>query len=275
MGFTFTSIIILIILVLTNAWILFRIRARIRSERPRFKGDFKVLRKEYYGKTKPREGALPPLPDPKDDLTFLTQKIITSAPKPLETKKNKRTFVHYSENLRHKFKDTPEIFYLNAFCIGVLRRTPKQEPLRSLFLNIWSEQRDFMIANLDSRWLLSSLVTFETLGENEAQRTTASLSAVFFNMMRLYETEHTLTLQPSHIPKYFWKRADFKHFFMEFTPFAMRKGDTDINVLKVLLRWGQKDPITGAILDELLHRLNNDKSNIFHRIGILQTSPKN
>ncbi len=270
MGFTFNPIIILLILILTNAWILFRIRTSIRSERPRFKGDFKILRKEYFGKTKPREGALPPLPDPKDDLTFLTQKIITSAPKPIETKENKKKFIHYSEALRHKFKDTPEIFYLNAFCIGILRRAPKQEPVRSLFLNIWSEQRDFMIANLDSRWLLSSLVTFETLGKNEAQRTTASLSAVFFNMMRLYETEHALSLQPADKPRYFWKRANLEHFVMGFSPFAIRIGDTDTNILKVLLRSGQKDPITGAMLDELLHRLNNDKSNIFHRIGVLQ-----
>jgi hypothetical protein len=274
MGFTFTSIIILIILALTNAWILFRIRARIRSERPRFKGDFKILRKEYYGKTKPREGPFPPLPDPKDDLTFLAQKNITSAPKPLETEENKRTFVHYSENLRHKFNDTPEIFYLNAFCIGVLRRTPKQEPLRSLFLNIWSEQREFMIANLDSRWLLSSLITFETLGENEAQRTTASLSAVFFNMMRLYETERILSLQPADIPRYFWKKASFDPFFMEFTPVALRAGDSDRNILKVILRGAKNDPITGAMLDELLHRMNNDKRNIFHRIGVIQARSK-
>jgi hypothetical protein len=274
MGFTFTPIIIFIILVLTNAWILFRIRARIRSERPRFKGDFKILRKEYYGKTKPREGAMPPLPDPKNDLTFLTQKIITSAPKPMETEENKRTFVHYSENLRHRFKGTPEIFHLNAFCIGVLRRTPKQEPLRSVFLNIWSEQRDFMIANLDSRWLLSSLVTFETLGENEAQRATASLSAVFFNMMRLYETEHALSLQPPDTPRYFWKKANFDPFFMGLTPVALRVGDSDTNILKVLLRGAKNDPITGAMLDELLHRMNNDKNNIFHRIGVIQDRSK-
>ena len=54
---------------------------------------------------------------------------------------------------------------------------------------------------------------------------------------------------------------------MQFTRYSMLKGNTDINTLKLLLKWGEKDPVTGDILNVLLNRMNFDPHTIFSRIA--------
>lgn len=234
---------------------------------PRFKGNFEQLRTRNITTRERRTGTPPILPNASGELSLFYNKLIEKSAYDVDAYEAGKDLETYTKLLKTEFSEQPEILFINAFCIGSLRRDPTHEPYLSLFKAIWYEHREFMILNLDNRWLLSSLITFEQIGENEAQRTTAALSEVFFNMFRLYETERLLTGQPNDEPRYFQKKAKHLTMPMQFTRYSMLKGDTDVNTLKLLLRWGEKDPVTGDILNVLLNRMNFDPHTIFSRIA--------
>lgn len=219
---------------------------------------------DSFTKTKPRKGVMPEIPNPDQPLHPFTKTLTTAPSQPVSNSKARGDNIHYSNKLRTEFEGQPELHFLNAVCIGHLRRDNPQEKYVDLFFRIWAEEADFMLKTIDVRWLLSALGTFEKIHKNAPQSQIGTASNIFFNMLRIYEAERmSQNLSPTNTLRKNFKQDDLT---MGFTNFALIKGDSDKNIIRVLARLSKTDPIAGPMLEEMIHRLAKDQKNIFSRI---------
>ncbi|WP_284376737.1 hypothetical protein [Amylibacter marinus] len=166
--------------------------------------------------------------------------------------------------LKIQFAQQPEILFLNALCIGNLRRKDPDPEMRALFFDIWTKQRRYMLKNIDTRWLLSALITFEFVSDNPRQQQAATTSFAFFSMMRLYESERMV--HGASPTKQLRRNFRVQKVTMGFNSNSMLRGDADENLIKLMIRLADSDPVTGPMIGELLARMHCDQGNIFARI---------
>ena len=241
----------------------------IKSERPRYKNDFNILRKDFRIQ---RTGPLPDIPSDQDDLTPYLYKTINPITDTINKEKANYDNEEHVKGLRIQFKNQPEILFLNAICISQLRRVNPPKEFIKLYFRIWEDHTDYMLKMLDSRWLLSSLITFEFVSKNEAQKRTAIAANIFFSTIRIYESERMASgFDPTKPVRRSFKSSIIT---MNFPRIAMLKGDADSNLFKSMVRLTDQDPTTGKMLDELLRRLNTSSDNIFWRIGLIRKRTK-
>ncbi|QCO54931.1 hypothetical protein EOK75_03490 [Pseudorhodobacter turbinis] len=200
------------------------------------------------------------------DLAALAQVILppTSADLP----KGASRHAAKEHELRSELGGQSELVLLHALVIAHLRkrRFPGHTP--ALFRKIWSEQSPYLLGCLNTRWLISAVITFGEHGATAREKLLGREMGMLFSIMKLYEFER---LHSGKAPdETFGLRRIDAEMPLEMTPFSLASGGLDINLLAPLWQRAQEEPVMGPLAYALLDRLNHDKGGIFRRISAMR-----
>lgn len=162
-----------------------------------------------------------------------------------------------------------ELAALNALMIAHLRKERCPEAAKILFFRIWTEQADRMLADLPTRWLISSAITFADHGRTEGERCLGQSLNVLFSMMKLYEFERLhsgLAADRAVVPKVRLPGP----MPMGMGAFSITSGGLDVNLLAPIWAAAEREPVLGPLALHLLDRLNADEGGIFRRLALMR-----
>jgi hypothetical protein len=175
---------------------------------------------------------------------------------------------HYKRKLwqlRRDLEGKSELAVLNADLIVHLRRATYPPHAPALFRRVWAEQGETLRAELSTRWLISSIITFGDFGETEAQRRIGLSLNVLFSLMKLYEFERLSSgLGPDELFRQ--KRKRGTRLPLGMLDFGIDSGGLDYNLLAPIWKAALDEPVVGPLACHLLDRLNADPTNLFRRL---------
>ena len=173
------------------------------------------------------------------------------------------------DTLAKELEGESELKLLHAYLISHLRKRDRPLSVHQLFIRLWREEADYLLAELPPRWVLSAVISFAVCGENENQRSTGVAFNMFFSLVKLYEFERLFSgKKPKHLFKLERKvRADLP---VGLTPFSLKNGDLDTNTLAQLYEIGRRDELTRRPCDHLFSLLMHDSGNLFLRLGAMK-----
>jgi hypothetical protein len=96
-------------------------------------------------------------------------------------------------DLKREFTNQPELCYTHAKLIVLIRREFEPEKHFQLFEQLWGQEKKFLLANLNTRWLLSATDTFADHSKNDAVRALSLACACLINTIKIQETERFIT----------------------------------------------------------------------------------
>ena len=211
------------------------------------------------------------LPPPEVDLAALMATPVTeSPPKPAGPMSLHGEKLHA---IRAQMAGLSELAVLNAILISHLRKTGYPRHAPALFRRIWVEHGAALAAELNGRWLISSIITFADHGETEAQRRIGLSMNVLFSLMKLYEYERLHSGAAADLP-FPIRRTYDKPLPLDMPGFALLGGGLDINLLAQLWTEARNEPVAGALACHLLQRLNADPRNLFRRLGLMRRTKR-
>ena len=113
-------------------------------------------------------------------------------------------FTHGSEisleqhlsNLKKEFMGQSELSHYHASLIVLIRREVNQKEMFKAFAELWLECGDFLIKQLNTRWLVSAADTFADFSDDLAECTGALAVTSLVNTVKLSETERHITNCP-------------------------------------------------------------------------------
>lgn len=174
------------------------------------------------------------------------------------------------QELALHFAGKSELALLNGLLIANLRKSrwPRQAP--ALFHRLWEEMAQELLAELSTRWLISSLITFSDHGKTEAQRRSGQAFSVLFSLMKLYEFERLYSGMAPSQPCGLDKRLVVP-LPLQMEPFSIATGGLDVNLLVPMLLESQRDPVIAPLARRLMLDLNADPGTLFRRLGAMKT----
>lgn len=179
------------------------------------------------------------------------------------------SFARKYHELATEFAGASQLALTNALLIANLRKRsfPGQAP--ALFRRIWTEEARLLLAELPSRWLVSSLITFADHGETEADRRIGQSLGMLFSLMKLYEAERQFSGLEASRPFSLVGRK-ISPLPLDMRPFGLIGGDLEAHLFRPLILEAAKAPVAGPLAEELLARLNRDPGNIFRRLKLMR-----
>lgn len=216
---------------------------------------YNARRKPY----RPEAVALPPL---DADLGALAAQIVTNDDLAIQTPTR---WARKRARIAREFPGKSQLALLNALLISNLRKDSAPAHAPGLFQRLWREQHEHLIAQLDLRWKVSSVMTFADHGETDVQRQVGQALRMLFSMMKLYEFERLFSSQPPDQP-YPVKHRLRTALPLEMEDYSIRKGGLDVNILAPVWELALTDPVIAPLADHLMQELNRDPANIFRRL---------
>lgn len=207
--------------------------------------------------------ALPPL---DCDLDAFRDEIL-SAPQPLGN--HASGYAHKRADIQQEFTGKSALCALNGLLIATLRKREFPAHTPALFHRIWREQGTFLLENLPTRWLISSIITFGDHGRTEEQRSLGQMMNVLFSLMKLYEYERLYSRTPAAQP-FGLRMTRRRGLPLDMPGFSLLDGGLDINLLAPIWQKAQAEPLAGPIASLLLDRLNMEKRGIFRRLDMMR-----
>ncbi len=163
------------------------------------------------------------------------------------------------------FVGKSELALLNALLISNLRKAKWPGHAPTLFRRLWAEQSGVLLAELDTRWLISSIITFSDHGMTEAERRTGQAFSLLFSLMKLYEYERLFSgLPPEKAFSAAKRRVAALPMRME--PFSIAHGGLDVNLLAPIWEEATRAPLIAPLARHLLQALDRDPGTLFRRI---------
>lgn len=211
------------------------------------------------------------LPGPDTDLKALVARRV-----PPESAFTVGKVSHYQRKLgqlRAELAGQTELAVLNADLIVHLRRATYPAHAPALFLRVWAEEPETLLAELPDRWLISSVITFGEFGETEGQRRVGLALNVLFSLMKLYEAERLFSGTEPERP-FGDRRKPGSKMPLGMQDFGFRNGGLDFNLLAPIWEAAMVEPVVGPLACRLLDRLNADPANIFRRIRLMSDSKR-
>jgi len=93
------------------------------------------------------------------------------------------------EKLSEEFAGESHLSYAHAILTVLIRRDLQTDLAFRHFEAMWSSQAEHLLANLSARWLISACDTIMDCSDDEYERAMAAAGSLFFNTIKLYETE--------------------------------------------------------------------------------------
>jgi len=102
------------------------------------------------------------------------------------------------EDLKSEFSGQSEICYTHAKIIVLIRREFEIEKHYKLFEQLWREEKDFLLENLNTRWLLSAADTFADFSKDDAVKGLSIACICLLNTVRIADSERFITNADSY-----------------------------------------------------------------------------
>lgn len=162
-----------------------------------------------------------------------------------------------------------ELAMLHAMLISHLRKHTYPDDAPELFLQLWREEEQWLLDNLQTRWLISAIITFAEHGETEADRNLAARMNMLFSLMKIYEAERCFSGNAAQEP-FRTQDRNKSPLPMGMKDFSVLKGDLEAHLLAPLWRDAEKAPNIGPLAFHLLTLLNEDDGTVFRRFAIMR-----
>ncbi|MEQ9693353.1 hypothetical protein [Shimia sp. SDUM112013] len=192
---------------------------------------------------------------------------------PPEPPKSPVTAAEKYAQLSAEFAGRPALLAVHGLVIAAARRATPPAIAEDMFQTLWQHHALFLLAELDIRWKLSALQTFRDFGTSEAQRRTAAELTVFFNMMKLYESERLFSGHRAPDPFGLDHRAAGR-LPLRLSAYSLKGGDLDRNMLGHLWLSAEEDPVLRPLACHLLTAVNRDKGTVFRRFRLMRRALK-
>lgn len=240
------------------------------SRPPVYKGGMDAVIAQYEARRDPfehREGE--GLPAADIDLLPLTQsRIAPPGDDPGHAPPFRSGFHRKVFQIREELTGASDLCALNALLISHLRKRSAPPEAAILFQRLWAEQGAHLLAELDPRWLVSSVTTFGDHGATPVQRSVGLALTVLFGMMKLYETERLYSGTASD--KAFVLDGKIRGTLpMEMNSYSLVNGGLDVNLLGRLWQEAEGDTVIRPLAHHLLDSLIHDPNTLFRRLRVM------
>ena len=160
--------------------------------------------------------------------------------------------------LRGEFTDQSELCYTHAKIIVLIRRDFEVSNHYKLFEQLWQEEKEHLLKNLNTRWLIAATDTFADYSDDDAIKSLSIACVCLLNTVKLQESEHFLTnADQCKDDKEKQNRLDNEERFALFDGTSVFKFGTDDTLRN--MRWridkAAKLNVAGEILLEIFKRL--------------------
>ena len=239
-----------------------------RKSEPSYPGGFPAILRQMAGRLDPlMYGPGEALPDLAIDFAPLKLRTVDRAAPSVSG--SRTTFARKVRDLSDEFHAQPELLFLHGLLIANLRRRDQPPQTAPLFLRLWAEEADWLLARLDARWLVSAITTFGDHGASEVQRRVGQSLSTLFAMMKLYESER---LYSGHAPEDPFPVAGraAPRLPLEMDPYALTGGGLDVNLLGRLWLDAGEDAVIAPLARHLLELLITDPGGIFRRLRLMR-----
>jgi len=176
------------------------------------------------------------------------------------------TYTHGSSNnieehfaaLREEFAGQSELCYTHAKIIVLIRREFEVDNHFKLFEQLWLEEKEHLLGNLNTRWLIAATDTFADYSDDDAIKSLSVASVCLLNTVKIQESERFITnAQNYKDDDEKINRLDNEERFELFDGTSVFKFGTDDTLRN--MRWridkAAKLNIAGEILLEIFKRL--------------------
>jgi len=169
--------------------------------------------------------------------------------------------------LRDEFVDQSELCYTHAKIIVLIRRDFEAKNHFTIFEKLWREEKDYLLKNLNTRWLISATDTFADFSDDDSVKSLSLACSCLLNTVKMQESERFITnAQSSITDKEKLNRLDNEERIPLFDGTSVFKFGTDDTLRN--MRWridkGAQLNIAGEILLEIFLRLQQF-DNIYKR----------
>ena len=125
---------------------------------------------------------------PEIDYNKLKSEIILTE-KTVYTHGSENCIQSHMSNLRNEFNGKTELEYYHAELNVFLRRGINTKETFEKLSNLWENETDFLLKNLNTRWLISAADSFIDHDDNHLSRAFAFSAVCLVNSCKLFETE--------------------------------------------------------------------------------------
>lgn len=171
----------------------------------------------------------------------------------------------HMDHLKLSFQGKPELLFYHAKLIVMIRREYKVKKHYKAFEELWNKEHEFLLSNLNLRWIISACDTFIDYSDDDALSGICLAIVMLVNTVNMYESE-----------RHFWDmdkltNANYKEnkipenalhllLFDGLEGILPERGDTLRNMRWRMDSMGKKSKLGGSILSEVFYRLNNNYS---------------
>ena len=121
---------------------------------------------------------------------FLQQKeIIISGSDIHYTHGSSNNLGEHFDALKDEFVGQSELCYTHAKIIVLIRRDFEAKNHFALFEQLWNEEKDYLLKNLNIRWLISATDTFADHSDNDSIKSLSIACSCLFNTVKIQESE--------------------------------------------------------------------------------------
>jgi len=105
---------------------------------------------------------------------------------------------HYKA-LNAEFSGQAELCYTHAKIIVLIRRDFEVNKHFAIFEQLWEEEKDFLLKNLNTRWLISATDTFADFSNDDSIKSLSVACSCLLNTVKIQESERFITNAKSSI----------------------------------------------------------------------------
>ncbi len=225
-----------------------------------YENGFKTIIERWDNRRDPLKGAEKWLPPLDCDLEALADQIVPSE------KDGGVGYLFKKKQISKEFVGKSELCLLSACLISVLRKREWPTHAPELFVRLWAEQSEHLLAGLDTRWKVSAITTFGDHGQTDGQRRIGQSLSVLFGMFKLYESERLLTGTSPTQPHTHGNRSDAA-LPLDMDRYSIRNGGLDVNLLAPLWQDANSEPVIAPLACDLLERLADANDTVFARFA--------
>ena len=196
-------------------------------------------------------------PSAEADFTSMKSRIIDAGDAVMTRGSAKDVQEHHAA-LRREFSGQSELALHHAFLIVLIRRDYDLANTVKQFETLWSQEADWLLQNLNVRWLVSACDTFADHASDPTTRAFAVATSLLANTVKIYETENVMSQHTvvEYAPEVVARvQQEAIPLFEGMSCFTVGTDDTLRNMVW-RLQAQTNQPVTGRILAEVLNRFN-------------------
>ncbi len=95
--------------------------------------------------------------------------------------------------LRDEFAGQSELCYTHAKIIVLIRRDFEVKNHFKILEQLWQEEKDYLLKNLNTRWLIAATDTFADYSNNDAIKSLSIACSCLINTVKMQESERFIT----------------------------------------------------------------------------------